>query len=193
MNPVRVAGPSTSPVTLAEMKAAARVDFGDDDLIMQSYLDAAVDHLDGWSGILSRAIIDQDWRIDLAQWPSCAIALPFGDVSAAVVKYLDPDGIEQDLQPDTYELSETATGSVLRFRRSFHRPPLADDRSGAIRVTFTTGYGPDAADVPPSIKVAILLLACHWYENRETVGSQDMRKLPFTVDALITPHRRVLF
>ena len=58
MNPVRVAGPSTSPVTLAEMKAAARVDFGDDDLIMQSYLDAAVDHLDGWSGILGRAIID---------------------------------------------------------------------------------------------------------------------------------------
>ncbi len=193
MKPIRITPPTVKPVTLEELKAAARVDFNDDDQILLAYLDAAIDHLDGWSGILGRAIVNQEWRINASVWPSYAIVLPFGDVSAATVKYVGVSGAEFTLPEFAYEVVETATGSMLRFRNAFDRPALANDRSDAVQITFTTGYGEDATKVPASIKVAIMLLAAHWYENREATGGIDVRKLPLAVDALITPHRRVLF
>ena len=193
MKPIRITPPTVKPVTLEELKAAARVDFNDDDQILLAYLDAAIDHLDGWSGILGRAIVNQEWRINASVWPSYAIVLPFGDVSAATVKYVGVSGAEFTLPEFAYEVVDTATGSMLRFRNAFDRPALANDRSDAVQITFTTGYGEDATKVPASIKVAIMLLAAHWYENREATGGIDVRKLPLAVDALITPHRRVLF
>ncbi|MGU3577091.1 head-tail connector protein [Brucellaceae bacterium C25G] len=193
MKPIRVTPPKVKPVTLDELKEAARVDFTDDNRILEAYLDAAIDHLDGWSGVLGRAIIDQEWQINASVWPSYGIVLPFGDVSAATIKYVGVSGDELTLPDSAYEVVETATGSMLRFRRDFDRPALAGDRSDAVHITFTTGYGADASKVPPSIKVAIMLLATHWYENREATSGIDVRKLPLAVDALITPHRRVLF
>lgn len=193
MKPIRVTPPTVKPVTLEELKEAARVDFNDDDQILGAYLDAAIDHLDGWNGILGRAIVNQEWQINASVWPSFGFVLPFGDVSAATVKYIGVSGAEFTLPEFAYEVVETATGSMLRFRRSFDRPALTNDRSDAVQITFTTGYGEDATKVPASIKVAIMLLAAHWYENREATSGIDVRKLPLAVDALITPHRRVLF
>ncbi len=193
MKPIRVTAPAVKPVTLEELKEAARVDFNDDDTILGVYLDAAIDHLDGWSGILGRAIVNQDWKITAALWPSFGFVLPFGDVSAATIKYVDVSGLEQTLPDTDYEIVETATGAMIRYRNTFDRPALSNDTLEAIQITFTTGYGADATKVPPSIKVAILLLAAHWYENREATSALDIRKMPHAVDALITPHRRVLF
>lgn len=193
MKPIRVAAPASLPVTLEEVKKAARVDFDDDDQILRVYLEAAIDHLEGWSGILGRAIINQDWRLNLTHWPSYGIVLPFGDVSASTVKYVDPVGTEQVLPGDAYEITETATGSLLRFRGTFGRPSLINERSDAVQVTFTTGYGADASKVPASIKVAVMLLACHWYENREATTGNGAIELPLAVNRLIAPHRRVFF
>jgi len=67
------------------------------------------------------------------------------------------------------------------------------DGSRLIEVTFTCRFGDNATDVPASIKVAIMLLATHWYENREAVTGRNLTRLPFAVDRLITPHRRRLF
>lgn len=193
MKPVRVAAPLTKPVSLEELKEAARVDFPDDDIILQAYLDAAVDHLDGWSGILGRAIIDQQWRIQFGCWPARAIVLPFGDVSAAEIKYLDQSEIEQTLPDAQFEIVQTATGAMIRFREAFDRPVLKMDRSDAVAVTFTTGFGADASSVPAALRVAIMLLASHWYEHREAAQAEEIRSVPLAVDRLITPYRRVFF
>ncbi len=193
MKPVRVTAPADAPVSLAELKQQTRVDFSDDDTILQAYLDAAVDHLDGWTGILGRAMINQDWRIDLMCWPAGGIVLPFGDVSDADITYIDPDENELVLGRGEYELVETATGSMIRFRDSFSRPALFDDASDAVQVTFTTGFGPAATDVPSALRVAIMLLAAHWYEHREGAEGTKIESVPLSVDRLITPYRRVFF
>jgi len=181
------------PVSLDELKQAARVDFDDDDAILMTYLQAAVDHLDGWNGILGRAIINQDWKIWLGDWPLGGIVLPFGDVSQTSVRYYAANGQQETLDASLYELIETATGAEIRFKSGFAAPELDYDSSRLIEVRFTTGYGDDAAAVPASIKVAIMLLATHWYENREAVTGRNLTRLPFAVDRLITPHRRRLF
>jgi len=193
MKPVRVKAPAVLPVSLEELKQAARVDFADDDQILMTYLQAAVDHLDGYHGILGRAIINQDWRIWAHEWPVGGIVLPFGDVSQATFRYYDSNGLKQTLDAAFYELIEMATGAVIRFKPSFTAPLLDEDNYKSVEVTFTCGYGADAASVPASIKVAIMLLATHWYENREAVTGRNLTRLPFAVDRLITPHRRRIF
>lgn len=193
MKPIRVSAPAASPVDLAELKHHARVDFTDDDVILQAYLDAAVDHLDGWTGILGRAMINQDWRIDVMTWPACGIVLPFGDVSDATITYYDAANNQQTLPSSQYEVVQTATGSIIRFNDTFERPALNLNRADVVQVTFTTGFGPDASAVPPALKVAIMLLASHWYEHREGAEDVDVRSVPLAVDRLITPYRRVFF
>lgn len=194
MKPYRVALPSVPPVSLDELKAAARVDFDDDNVILQSYLDAAIGYLDGWSGILGRALINQGWGVAVSAWPMQAIPLRFADVSSATVTYYDRDDTKQTLPANAYEIVHRETGDLLYFRGSFTRPALNSERIAAVEVEFITGYGDAPKDVPAPIRTAILLLACHLYENREATSTADsMQKLPLAVDALITPHRRVLF
>ena len=62
--PVLVTPPAETPVSRTEAKAHLRVDgTGDDDLI-DGLIDAAVAHLDGYTGILGRCMVTQTWR----QW-----------------------------------------------------------------------------------------------------------------------------
>ncbi|WP_157014892.1 head-tail connector protein [Mesorhizobium xinjiangense] len=203
MKPVRVAPPAEPVVTLAEAKAHLRVNAegegsllpNEDDSLITGLIAAATEHLDGWAGILGRCLVNQDWRIDLPAWPATCIALPFSDVSSVTVNYFDQDDVEQTLSSSEYELAASATGTVVRFKKTFSRPALNDDRADAVQVTMTAGYGA-AADVPQPIKQAILLLVGAWYENREeTVIGTIASPLPdsVAVNALITPYRRVMF
>jgi len=192
MKPRLVGAPKNLPVTLDELKAALRVDFADDDAVLTSYLKAAVQHLDGFHGILGRAIINQDWQIAMRGWPYAGIiALPLGDVSAASLTFYDEDGVSQIVAAQSYELAETVSGAWLRLTSDFERPVLDKKRGLPIEVTFTAGFGDSGADVPEPIKVAIKMLAGHWYENREAVTGRVLMKTPMAVDRLLSPYRRV--
>lgn len=46
-------------------------------------------------------------------------------------------------------------------------------------------------DYPMSLQQAILLLAGHWYNQREAVGTAQMAEVPYTLQALIKPYRRL--
>lgn len=193
LRPVRTGAPSEALLTLEEVKAHCRVDFSDDDALLTSLIQAATDHLDGWSGVLGRCLVNQNWRIDLPDWPaSRCIRLPFPDVSNVTVKYFDADNQEITVAPSLYETVEDERGVLVRLLDSFTAPTAYDDRSGAVRIEFTAGYGA-AADVPQSIKIAALLLIGHWYEHREGAEGKDVRSVPLAVDRLITPLRRVFF
>ena len=54
MRLVLVTQPAATPITLAEVKAQARVSHDDEDLLLQHYIDAATAWLDGPAGILGR-------------------------------------------------------------------------------------------------------------------------------------------
>ena len=44
---------------------------------------------------------------------------------------------------------------------------------------------------PVQIKQAIMLLGAHWYNQRESVASVEMREVPDTLQALIKPCRKL--
>jgi uncharacterized phiE125 gp8 family phage protein len=191
--PLLISGPDERPISLEEAKAHARVYHAEDDALIETYIAAAVAHLDGRSGVLGRCMVDQQWRAQFSAWPADRqLRLPFPDVSAVVVTYRDEDDAEQTLSATMYEVAEDEIGGVLQLRRGFNSPALADDRAAPISVTFTAGYG-DAEDVPATLRAALLLIVGHFYENREAVivGQVDAKALPLGVDTLIAPHRRV--
>ncbi len=79
MNPIRVVGPTESAVTLDEMKDHLRINHSDQDALIQSLVDAAEAHLDGWRGVLGRCIMPQTWRLSMKEG---AYYLPFPDITA---------------------------------------------------------------------------------------------------------------
>lgn len=194
LRPVRTVAPSATPVSLSEVKAHCRVDDSDSDTVLTALLNAAVDHLDGYSGILGRCMVEQSWRIDLADWPAGGlIRLPFPDVSAiSSIKYYDEDNAEQTVDGANYQRVQDALGSVVRLVDDFDAPAVYDDRLDAVQVTFVAGFG-NAAAVPAPLKVAIMLLVSHWNENREAVGAGGFDEMPFGTKALVAPYRRVGF
>ena len=186
--PVRITGPAQSPVSLDQIKKHTRaVDFSDDDEHMEALVNAAVAYCDGYAGILGRCLVEQVWRQDHEMWKA-SLSLPFPDVSAATVKYFDADGAEQTLDAGLYQIVNAERGSKIVFKDAFSRPSLDSDRELPVSVTFTAGYGAPES-VPWPLRVAIMQLATHWYEQRGISG--DAETLPFAFNALIAPYRRV--
>lgn len=46
--------------------------------------------------------------------------------------------------------------------------------------------------LPLQLQQAILLLAGHWYNQREAVGASQMHPVPYTLDALVKPFCRLV-
>ena len=193
MNITRYAAPTTTPVDLDEVKAHLRVDFSDDDPLITALIDAATSYLDGWTGILGRAMITQTWELALDDFPADAIYLPLGPLqSVASITYIDATGLPQTVPSVNYYVdTKSLDGWVV---------PNADTpwpetmyAPNVVTVRFVCGYG-DAPAVPQAIKQAMLLLIGHWYENREgSIVGTSVAELPLAVSALLAPFRRVTF
>lgn len=185
---VRVTPPAVTPVSLVEAKAHLRVDHSDDDALITALIEAATGHLDGWTGILGRALINQTWRVDVPAW-GYPLRLPLGPVqSVTSVAYWDVNNTDAVFAAERYSLHTDALGAAIHLNSGSSWPSVYS-RQDAIRVTFVAGYGLAAADVPAPIRQAILLLVGHWYANREAVVSGNFEQLPLAVNALLTPLR----
>ena len=183
--PVRVAPPGVQAISLAEVKAHLRVDFADEDMIIAAYQQAAIDHFDGWSGVLGRCLISQQWRVSLSAFPcGDTITLPFPDVSAVDIAYSDADDAYQILAASAYRLLESRDGSVITLK-SGQVWPATFDRPDALRITLTAGYGAAPAAIPAPIRAAMLLRAGDLYARRE-----DASKPGGIIDILVTPYNR---
>lgn len=188
--PVRTSAPSATPVSLAELKVHLRVDSADEDDLIGALLDAATQHLDGWTGVLGRALVTQTWRQDYDGFGPCQ-RLPLGPVASITsVTYYDAANASQTLATSVYELLTDELGAYVSLKAN-QVWPTTYSRSAAVSVTFVAGTS--ASNVPAPIRQAILLLAGHFYANREAVAPGALGVVPMAVDSLIAPYRRIGF
>jgi len=181
MKPSLVTAPATKPVTLEDVKAHLRVFFPDDDTYLDALIVAAVTHLDGYQGILNRCIVSQSWKTT-HNYFCRRMETIFTDTSAVVVKYFDVDGVEQTVSNTAYLVYP----DYIMFKRDFVFPAVDRDRDDPISLVSTHGY----TTVPDTLKLAIKILIAHWYRNREPVTMGGVpSKIPFSVNALLAPHR----
>jgi hypothetical protein len=140
MTPYLVAPPVSQPVTLEEAKLHLRVDHDDEDALISGLILGAVGHLDGWRGVLGRAIMPQTWAVSV----DCAgeYQLPMPDVTAAM------------MGGDALVVRLTEGGALV----------TATD-AGIIEFSCAL-----AAEQLPVAKTLVLLLVGSWYSNRDAVA-----------------------
>jgi len=161
--PFLVTGPTISPLTLLDVKEHLRVTDEAQDTVILALIGAAIGHLDGFSGVLGRAIMPQTWA---QEWDdgseTLLIAMP--DASGIVVK------------ADGSVVSE-ANYSVKRGFSGFS--VILNDVSGdVIRVEYVCGMG--GAMLEATRQIIKLLVEC-WFE-RDDSGQ-------VAVDALVSAIR----
>lgn len=185
-SPILVAPPSSKPVSLDEAKLHLRVDHDDDNTLIEAFIDAATSHLDGYTGILGRCLVEQTWSIDFDSFHECMV-LPLAPLmEVASITWRNEAGQIATIDDDEYVV-DTDAGGVPRIRfRNGYSFPSGLYESAAVSVTFKAGY----AEVPPAIKVAILLMVSNWYQNREAAVPGTMAELPLGASMLLSPYKR---
>lgn len=106
------------------------------------------------------------------------IELPFGPVREIVsVTYADEDDVDQTADPLTYVFNPYATPATLKPVDDW---PAAYDKDRSVRVQYVAGYSDDspATPMPPDVKIGILLMLGHLYENRESNTSATISAIP---------------
>jgi hypothetical protein len=159
--PVLVTPPSVPVVADADLRAHLRVVGTHDDAVIQSLQAAAVAYLDGWKGVLGRAIRAQVWRVTV-QGPGPHL-LPMPDVTAVTATAgADPVAVVQTLTTRGVEVT-------------------LPEGTGEAVVTFTCEM---PAQQRSAAEAAVKMLVGHWYEHREAVGPA-MQEIPMAVDMLV--------
>lgn len=186
MNFVRTVAPTDQPVDLSLLKDHLRISSVDQDNVLPIYLDAAVAHVETYTG---RPLMRQTWRLTLPGFYDrtwLPYAAPLGAVTG--VTYYDTANALQTLASSVYAVPADEEPASVRLAYAQAWPSVYD-REDAVSVTYTVG-ATAATDVPAPLRQAVLLLAGHFYENREAVlVSAISKEMEFTVTALCAPYR----
>lgn len=123
------------------------------------------------------------------------IYLPNGPLIRVIsVEYIDQDGNHQTLDPSAYKVDTFSEPARLVPAYGTTWPGTRNEINAVI-VTYDSGYGDDATDVPQPIKQWMMLRIGSLYENRESdviLQRGTLESLPF-VDGLLASYRVLTF
>lgn len=133
-----IAAPDHDDVlTLAAAKAHLRVDFNDDDELIESYIATAIENVDGRDGWLGRALAAQTWELRLADF--CGeIAIPLPPlIEVLSVSYYDASDALQTVPSTDYEVVGIGGfGKARLVLRTGKRWPSTGTRAENVIVRF---------------------------------------------------------
>lgn len=214
-----VTPPAVEPVSLATAKNFLRVDFTEDDALITALITAAREWAEGYT---HRAFFSQTWTRSLdnfplwwnpnetfgpsrrAEWPNWSsvwellrIDLPKAKTqSVTSIVYYSPDaGKDVTLDTSTYQVDESRMPCCIVPANGTFWPIETLYQPGGVVVTYVAGSFGDGVEtntIPQTICIAILLLINHWYNNRESVGSQ-LSEAPLGVKSLLNQHKLRIF
>lgn len=181
--------PAALPV--AEFKAHLRLGsgFAEDSLqdpVLESFLRAAMAAIEARTG---KILIAREFSWTLNGWRDpMGQAMPVAPVNAILeLVLIDRQEAEEIVDPALYRLEQDLQRPRLRPAGTF-LPGVPFE--GAARIRFAAGFGPGWSDLPADLAQAVMLLAAHYYENRnETTLGQGC--MPFGVTSLIERYRTV--
>lgn len=123
------------------------------------------------------------------------IELPNGPViSVVAVNYLDPEGVDQLLDPDKYRISRFFNPPLLYPTYGTSWPMVRRDID-SVRIKYNVGYpsgNSPPETIPEPIRTAMFLLIGHFYDNREAISDKSMTEVPLGVCAMLDKYRQAL-
>lgn len=183
---VRTVAPASTLVSVAEVKAAQRIDASDEDALIETWIKAASVYVET---SLSRAIVAQTWRHDFAGWVDRELRLGLPDTQSAVVTYTDATGATQTLAASQYDLIEDGLGTVIRAKVAASWPGVAQ---APTPISVTAVHGIAALDpARDPIRQALFVIVGDWMNYRESAAAGNVVAPPIavTVDRLLVEYR----
>lgn len=184
-----VTAPAATPISLDTAKAHLRVDHSDDDEMIVEMIEQAADYIDGYRGVLGRAVITQTWDLFLDAWPcedNGYIKVPLPPLqSVTFLKYRNSAGVWTSLVANTD--FEVDTNQTFGWIIPLNGWPfsLYDKGLSKVNVRFVAGYGDDEFDMPPLVRHIVKTMIGDSYENRESfVTGQTFTETPAVKRAL---------
>ena len=186
---VRTVDPAIEPVTVQEAFDHLRVTDIEEETVVASLITAARSHCEEWLG---RALIDQTWALRLDAFPfgTTGIRLPRPSLSSVTsVAYVDSAGDAQTWSSSEYQVVSTAFPGYIKPAYGYCYPTTQCDTDDTVTITYVSGYGAAAADVPADIRHGILIFITQLYESRCGAGMNV--STPAVCASLWWPHRAV--
>jgi uncharacterized phiE125 gp8 family phage protein len=165
--------PSVPLIALDAVKKHLKVEHSDEDDLIQGYLDASIDALNGPEGWLGRTLRPSIVTARIDNFDDGTIRLPLPPVKSIIaVEVMDTPGKWSVVDDATWSFED---GSMDVISRGGWPRPCVSSRG--IRVLYKAGY-----DVLPApIRAAVLLMVGDLYMNRETtVPSSNASKVPMS-------------
>lgn len=176
--------PEGEPVSLEEAKAHLRLETEEEDGLLLRLIEAARREVEASA---RRLMLRQVWRLYLDAWPrGGTVMLPFAPLKSVLsVTVFDADGEAHDVPATDYLVDLAGAPGRLKLRRTI-KPGRA---MNGIEIDVDAGYG-EPEDVPAPLRHAVLMLAAHWFENREAVTAQpSLAAMPLGLERAIAPYR----
>jgi len=186
MSKEQVSAPVALALTMADGRKALRLE--DDDTALDTMIEIWVAGITAEAEAQThRAFVNRGMRVTLDAFPD-AIQLSAPTFSVEAVRYLDPDGVEQTLDPADYYVDKvTKPGYIVPARGKAW--PATEGHVNAVSVDYTAGYGPTAATVPAEVRLYIMARLTEMFdpaarEYKETQASVFVSRL---LDSLWVP------
>lgn len=160
--------PAAEPVTVDELKEYLHVDCDSEDALLSQLISAARKTAEEYQ---HKAYMTQ--TLEVATGWEKETELPRSEFFKELVSLKDSAG-------------NAVTGYTIKPDLNYR---LVFDKAGKgqLVATYVTGVD-DAAQVDEMVRLAIMQLACHWYENRLPVtDGRNVAEMPFSVRCLLAP------
>lgn len=212
MSDVQHTPPASEPITAAELRAHLR-DVPDGDAALEALISAAREFAEEETGLI---MIQQTRRLTLDNWPFAShgdgrgsdglgwwdgvrdgaiigaaprfLELPRAPlISITSITTFDTEGDGVVWQSGNY-LADTGNRPgrvVLEVGGTW---PIPTRPAAGIVILYVAGHA-DAAAVPRSLRLAILQIAAHWYENRELVDYDGPQKVSMQAGRILKQAR----
>lgn len=149
--------PVIEPVTLTELKDFAKIEYDEEDILLEGFIQSARIATEEYIG---RALIQQTITMKMDYWPGTVLELPRPPLmSITKIATLDEDDAESIYNSDNYYIIKEAIPGKLVLKRSVAIPVNTDRNYGGFLIEYKAGYGVTGDKVPKSIRDAIVLWA----------------------------------
>jgi uncharacterized phiE125 gp8 family phage protein len=181
-----VTPPTKEPVSLTELKEHARIEHTDDDPILERLIIAAREFVERAT---RRALMTQTWKVTLDNFPDGDIELARPPlISVLTVVYEDTAGVTQTFPASSYYVDNKSIVGRVSLEDGYVWPST-EARIATVVVSYIAGYGSDEASVPQSLRLAVMMLATHWYEHREPVTEDKLENVSWGFKNLIWSYK----
>jgi uncharacterized phiE125 gp8 family phage protein len=179
-----------------QVKQHLRVDTDDDDDLIEAYIGAATDYINGVRGIGVSLLTTQYTYTDFFFRNKFLIPI-YPVQSIDLIEYRDIANNWNTVSPSIYYVDLARDPACISLNYNQFWPQVVLPPGASVRITLTAGFGDTPDAIPRDLRYAMLLMIGSYYENRAAIVGIDSRdspaELPLGVEAILSKYRIAAF